>query len=196
MATSLGALLASSAARAATMAIQLAAGGSSFSLKAGSTFDRSGGFGLEFRPQVGFEFSSFNAALFFSYQGRIGSNFGAFPLSRFGGGLQYYPFGLPLRRVVLDSGVTVHENRFVPFLLGQASLVSVAVTDFSQAQPFNGLTIGYQIGAGVEFPIGATLSILSEALMEGTLAGGVSADGKSGISLSSYAGLVGISIRP
>lgn len=176
------------------VAIQISGGPSLFRLKAGSTFDRDGGFGLELRPQINLEFTSLSSAFTVFYQGRLGSNFGSYPISRVGSGIQYYPAGLPMRKTVLDSGVALTENRFVPFLSANLLLASIAVTDPSQQQPFNGLSIGYQVGGGGEFPITTSAALMMQVLYEGTASGSGAA--ATGIQLQAYGALFGIAIHP
>jgi hypothetical protein len=176
------------------------AGFSTLHIKAGSTFDQDGGVGLEVRPQINFEFNSLNSAIDLFYQGRLGSNFGAFPLSRVGGGIYYYPMGLPLQTSILDNGVTLSQNHFAPFLTGNVTFATVAVTDStsSPALSFNGLTIGYQLGGGGEMPLSQTWSVVLSLFFEGTISGGSTggATNNSGLSISAVDGMIGVAIHP
>ncbi len=185
-------LVGSGAAQAA--AVSIAGGMSTFRLKAGSDFDRDGGFGPEFRPQISFESVSLGVAMDIFYQGRLGSNFGGFPLSRFGVGGLYYPAGLPIKKTVVDNGITTSSNHFAPFISVQVPLTVIAVTSRADALSFNALTIGYQIGVGAEIPILTNMSLLFELFKEGTLAGGAATGG--GIEVSLYSGLIGFTVRP
>ena len=179
------------------ISFELLGGVSEFHLSAGSVYqDRDGGFGLEFRPQINLEVSSFNSSFTIFYQGREGSNFGAFPISRTGFGVQYYPVGMPIQSTLLDNGVSVNENRFVPFISASLCLSVVAITDPSGSIPsFNGLTFGYQLGAGAEIPVTTTVSAIGELMLENTLTGGSSGSTSSVISLSAYALLLGVSVH-
>jgi hypothetical protein len=185
------------------MSVHLLSGFSTLSVNAGGgTFDKDLGIGLEIRQQTNIEWNSLNSMIDFYYQGRVGSNYGSFPLSRAGGGLFYYPFGLPLHTIVMDNGATLSQNHFAPFVLGQLGLSILSITDNSDEaagpKPFNGLTVGYQIGGGAELPLSQSISILVEFQMEGTLAGGSSSTSSTNSSLSYFAvnGLLGLSIRP
>jgi hypothetical protein len=190
---------ASSSARAST-GFQVNFGFSTLHLKAGATFDKDGGMGLEIRPQIDFEFNALNSAVDLFYQGRLGSNFGAFPLSRVGVGIYYYPTGLPLQTVILDNGVTLSQNHFAPFLVGNMTFTTVAVTDATQtpALSFNGLTLGYQIGGGGEMPLSQTWSMVVTFYLEGTIAGGSTggATNNSGLNYSLVNGFLGVAIHP
>lgn len=183
------------------LSLHLASGMSNFRLKAGETFDKTGGFGLEMRLQFNIDWSSFNSALDFFYQGRLGSSIGAFPANRVGTGLIYYPMGMALHTTVLDSGVMITQNRFAPFFMGQASLITLSVTDKTMTPPaFNALAVGYQLGVGAEIPVGQTWAFVLEFLYEGTLAGGSSNNqtttSASGVVFSGYGGLLGVAIHP
>jgi hypothetical protein len=198
-------LLGPSLARAEGIAVQIKGGLSSFSVNAGGgAYKQDGGLGLEFRPQINIESPSLNAAVGFFYQGHLGSNIGSFPLSRIGLALYYYPFGLALSSLSLDNDITISQNRIAPFFTGQATFVTISVTDTVTVAPktlsFNGLAAGYMLGGGIEMPLGQSFSILAEVLLEGTLAGGTSdptgQSTSSGLSFSAMSGLLGISIHP
>jgi hypothetical protein len=181
--------------------VHLLSGFSTLKLSAGTTFkDQDGGIGLEVRPQINIEWGSLNAALDMFYQGRLGSNFGAFPLSRAGTGIYYYPAGLPLQTTVLDNGVTVNQNRFAPFVMGQLTLTTVAVTALNSVSSgplsFNGLTVGFQVGGGGELPLSQGWSLVAEIIIEGTVAGGVTGNNNSALSYSLVNGMLGVSIHP
>ena len=153
---------------------------------------------MEIRPELNIEWNNLNAAFDVFYQGRLGSNFGAFPISSLGSGLLYYPSGLPIHTTLLDNGVIETENRFAPFILGQMTLTNIAITSSIGNQPisFNGLVVGFQAGGGGEIPVGQTWSILLEVFYQGTLAGGANSGASANVSFGGFCGLIGISIRP
>jgi opacity protein-like surface antigen len=198
----------------AGISIHLASGFSSLHVQAGTVaadtgaapYDKEGGIGAELREQVNIEFPSLNSAFDIYYQGRFGSSIGSFPLSRTGGGLSWYPWGLPLQFAVLDNGVSFSRNHFAPFLTGQVALSSVAITDIdpqsngntepNNARTFNGLTIGYQVGGGAELPLTQSWSLVVELLYEGTLSGGSSGGESSSIKFNAVNGILGIALHP
>ena len=190
-------LLESKIAHADGLAVSVKTGFSTLSMSAGSTFAKDGGLGMEVRPQVNFEYPNLSAAVSLFFQGRLGSLYGAFPLTRVGAGIYYYPSGLALSNTILDNGVTMSHNRFAPFVMGQVAFASIAVTDTDPTAPisFNGLGIGYQIGGGGELPIGSETSLIVEFIYEGVLQGGTTGSSGSGLSYSTVSGMLGFSIH-
>ena len=91
--------------------LQIAAGNSFANGESG----KDAGLGIEMRPQLDLNMSALNTSFNFYYQTRVDSNFGSFPVSRVGFGVQYYPFGLPLHTTMLDNGVVLKQNKFAPY---------------------------------------------------------------------------------
>ncbi len=196
-------LFLSAPAFAVPISIGLKGGVSTYSVQAGTTYAGSTDLGFDFRPQINFDWDQVNLALDFFFQGRIGSAIGAFPLSRFGTGVYYYPLGLGLYRSILDNGVTVTQNRLAPFITGQVLFASVAITDISDTTnpvSFNALSVNFQLGGGLEFPVGENFSLIAELIYERTLMGGSTASSdsssSSGIVVEGFNGLIGITIHP
>jgi hypothetical protein len=87
------------------------------------------------------------------------------------------------------------------FIMMQTMLATVAVTDTQNASgtvSFNGTTVGWQSGSGVEIPIGQNWSMVLEGAVEGTLIGASASAGTSNaaLSVSAFSMLMGVAIRP
>ncbi len=197
-------MLPSTAQAAEAVSVLMKFGLSSFNVKAGTTFSKDAGMGLELRPQVNYEIPSLNFAAGLFYQGRMGSNgLGAFPLSRFGLAGYYYVFGLAISGDSYDNGVGVSQSRFAPFITAQVDYGTLAITSLSSTTgkvlAFNGLAIGYMLGGGIDIPLTSSMIIELEILLEGTLAGGASqSDGteaNGGLSIAGAAGFLGLSFH-
>jgi len=187
------------------LSVQFKGGVSSFSLNAGQVYSQSGGIGIELRTQVNYEVTSINTSFGLFSQGHLGSNIGAFPLSRVGFATYYYLFGQPISSEPREDGVVISTSHMSPFISGQLELVSIAITDTitspSQKFSFNGSVLGFIVGMGIEMPLTQSTSILGEFLYEGTLVGGSAASssadlGSGSLSFTSIGGMLGLSFHP
>jgi hypothetical protein len=162
------------------------------------------GLGPEFRVQVNLEWDTLDSAFGFFYQGRYRSKIGSFPSNRFGLAGNYYPMGLPISTRILGSGVRVTQNKFSPFISVQTFFNSIGITapidETDDILSFNGLAMGYQLGAGAEIPISTGLSFSIHGLYEGTLLGGDGSYGDTSLNsplhVKGVIVLIGLTIHP
>lgn len=173
----------------------LSFGFSNIDVEAGTTYSQSTGMGTELRPEMNLPIANFNTALNVYYQGRLGSSIGGYPLGRLGAGLKYYPMGFAIKKTIMDQGVVVTSNNLVVFVSAGTELANVSVSDtHSSTEPiyFNGLLLGLQLAAGLEFPMGQNWALVLQGIKESTLTGGKTGGDSASLNISGMNFLLGL----